>query len=333
MTNPYPQLTTCPDCDLRDRHSIAQDYYIQFLNRLDSMFHWTGLPDTIPERILERYLKTIGWCGIAYIDELPSSQLERPAGLYCFFGGLGSTPDEYYQPTQIIMANPVLGSRSWNIGVDCVWAKNDSMASGISPILSRYAHLIAANDISINIAQVTTRMPFALTAETNNDYESAKEYIKQAEEGKLAIIRTSAFNKGVEPKPTVDSSTSNYLKALIELHQYLKAQFANDIGIGSNYNMKRERLSEAEAELNNPYLLPLADEMLKFRKQICDDVNAMFGTNWSVDFNSAWKLEGLKQDLQVEVLKAEADDTDSILESGAEDESSQLETEEGEPEE
>ena len=298
--------TVCPNCELRDRHTIAQEYYINFLNRTDSMFKWTGLPDTIPAYILERYLKVNGWAGIG----LAPLEAEKHAGeLVCFFGGLGLKPDLYYQPTSIILANPVLGSKTYTIGEDVVWAKNDSCNQGISHIISRYAHMLADNDISINIAQINSRMPFVFTAETDNDVESARMYMKDIEAGKLAVIKSSIFNKGIEPKPTSVDGSGNHIKALIELHQYLKAQFYNDIGIGSSFNMKRERQNVAEVEANSPVLLPLVDEMLMFREKICEEVNSMFGESWSVELNSAWILENLKQELEVKEMSANVSST------------------------
>lgn len=288
----------CPECELRDRHTIAQEYYSDFINRIDSMFKWSGLPDTIPEHMLERYLKLNGWCGIGEAEK------DGNIGLYCFVGGLGGVPDEYYRPTTIIMANPVLGSHTYTIGKDVVLGKNDSLSKGISHIMSRYAHLLASNGISINIAQVTSRIPFVLTAETDTEVESAKQFIKDAEDGKIGIIKSINFNKGVIPHPSGSENSGNYLKALIELNQYLKAQWYNDLGVGAQFNMKRERVNTAETESNSPSLLPLVDEMLKFRKIICDEVNKMFpNQNWSVNLNSAWKLEGLSQELEVENLK------------------------------
>lgn len=286
---------TCPECNLRDTHAIATDYYIQFMNRLDGMFKWTGLPETIPARFLERYLMTNGWCGIGKAPE--SSQL------YCFFGGLGDKPDAYYQPTKIILANPALGTKTYTIGEDVVWAKNDSYTRGIAQLVSRYAHLLAANDISINIAQVTSRMPFAITAETDQEVESAKEYIKQAEDGKIGIIHSKNLNNGLQIQPTETDGSGNYLKALIELHQYLKAQWSNDFGIGNNFNMKRERITEAEANENRPYLLTLVDEMLKYRKIAADEVNAMFGTSISVELDGTWLLEHKEQELSVDLME------------------------------
>ena len=292
-------LTQCPQCELRDRHTIAQEYFINFLNRMDKMFKYKGLPDTIPAYILNRYLFVKGWCGIG---KAPDTAQKHAGELVCFFGGLGEKPDLYYQPTAIILANPVLGSKTYTIGEDVVWAKNDSCHQGISHILSRYAHLLADNDISINIAQVTTRVPFVMTAETEAEKQSAEEYIRKAEKGQIGIVKSSFLNKGITPQPTITDSSGGYIKALIELHQYLKAQCNNDLGIGSNFNMKRERMSTAEVENNSPYLLPLVDEMLHFREVMCDEVNAMFGTNWSVTLDSAWELEDMQQTLEVENL-------------------------------
>lgn len=296
-------LIKCPQCELRDKHVIAQEYFTNLLNRMDRMFKYTGLPDTIPEYILNRYLFVNGWCGIG---KAPDTAQAHAGDLVCFFGGLGQKPDLYYQPTAIILANPVLGSKTYEIGKDVVWAKNDSCHQGIAHILSRYAHLLAENDISINIAQVTTRVPFILTAETESEKVSAEEYIRKAEKGQIGIVKSSFLNKGITPQPTISDSSGGYIKALIELHQYLKAQCNNDLGIGSNFNMKRERMSTAEVENNSPYLLPLVDEMLYFRKKMCVEVNAMFGTEWSVELDSAWELEDKQQTLEVDNLEKDS---------------------------
>lgn len=313
MSNTVYEEIRCPDCDLRDIHSLAQDHFSIMVNRLDSMFKWNIGRDaeTIPVQILERYLKINGWAGIGHAPD--SYKGDNSDALYCFFGGLGLTPGIYYQPTGIVMANPILGSKTYTIGKDVVWAKNDSLYRGLSQHLSRYAHLLAANDISVNVAQVATRMPFVITAETEAQVASAEKYVADAEKGKLAIIKSSAFNNGVEVKPTFTSGADNYLKALIELNQYLKAQWSLDIGISSNFNMKRERQNVAEVESNAPYLLPLVDEMLKFRQIACDEVNKMFGRNWSVELDSAWKLESETQQLDVQLKENEANSAVSFV--------------------
>lgn len=66
---------------------------------------------------------------------------------------------------------------------------------------------------------------------------------------------------------------------LIETHQYILAQFYNEIGIAGNWNMKRERVNTAETELMTGSLdvnIKLIEEEIK--KGI-DKVNQLFGTS------------------------------------------------------
>ena len=70
--------------------------------------------------------------------------------------------------------------------------------------------------------------------------------------------------------------------------------------------MKRESINSGESQLNNDALSPLIDDMLKQRQEGAEKVNAMFGTNISVEFNSAWK------DNEIEIEK----ELDAITDDG-----------------
>jgi hypothetical protein len=75
--------------------------------------------------------------------------------------------------------------------------------------------------------------------------------------------------------------------SLIEAHQYILAQFFQEIGVSANYNMKRERLNTAEVEMNNGALDINIFSMLKNRQEAVALINEKFGTNISVDLNFA----------------------------------------------
>ena len=75
------------------------------------------------------------------------------------------------------------------------------------------------------------------------------------------------------------------LTNLIEYHQYLKAGLFNELGLNSNYNMKRESINSNESQLNDDMLHPLIDDMLARRREALEEVNAMFGLNVSVKCN------------------------------------------------
>lgn len=74
---------------------------------------------------------------------------------------------------------------------------------------------------------------------------------------------------------------------LIEAHQYILAQFFNEIGVGGNWNMKRERINTAETELMTDSLDINIQSMLKCREEAADKINELYGLNVSVKLNEA----------------------------------------------
>ena len=93
----------------------------------------------------------------------------------------------------------------------------------------------------------------------------------------------------MKTQPYANASTSGTITDLIELHQYLKASCFNELGINSNYNMKREALNTEESQLNHDALLPLVDDMLQCRQSGVEKVNEMFGTNIHVELGGVWR--------------------------------------------
>lgn len=53
--------------------------------------------------------------------------------------------------------------------------------------------------------------------------------------------------------------------------------------------MKRERLNTAEVNINDSALFVNVVNMLNNRQQAVDKVNAMFGTNITVEISEEWK--------------------------------------------
>jgi hypothetical protein len=244
------------------------------------MFRWSGLPESIPQRILELYLQTNGnVCFYRYNENL-----------YVFCGGLGGEPDVYYMPTKYTIANPALKiSKTLDIGKDCVVIPNDSTYTGLLPLLYRYLTLITETDLSLKIAVINQRIVNLISAADDRTKTSAEKYLADIEDGKSGVIAENAFFDGIRAQVYGASGNSNNLTNLIECIQYLKASMYNEIGLNANYNMKRESLNSAESALNNDILLPLVDDMLECRKEGAEQVNAMYGTNITVELASSWE--------------------------------------------
>lgn len=314
-------LATNP-VDINDKEEAVKLYVTQALCRTQSMFKYKGLPDTIPQRSLELYIQTGGSACIAKVN----------GELYAFFGTFGGEPDVYYMPRSYIVANPALDfSKEFRIHEDCVVIPNDAMYMGLMPIFRRYSTLLAENDVTMNMTDINIRIMTLLTGNTDRDIASAKQYLEDIKAGKIGVAMSTPFMEGLKTQPYGEIS-GKILTQLIELQQYYKASMFNDIGLNSNYNMKRETIVSAEIELNADALFPFVDNMLYCRQQALKEVNEMFGTDISVELASSWEDLADSREITDIIEEAEAlaalDGGDTtIMEQGIDISSSQLDYE------
>ena len=286
-----------------DKSKSASSIVNYMLARLQKMFKYEGLPESIPKQYLENYLLVNGNCVIGRDLKHPSDQ-----NIYCFVGAAGGEPDIYYRPTRYFIANPSLQTSEGyyisetdpNHKPNAVLVRNDTMWQGLYPMMARYAALISENLLTIRTADVMLRVLALITAPDDSSRLAADQFLKDITEGKLASIAENRFLDGIRMQ-NPPSNNGSYLTQFIELHQYLVGSFYNEVGLNANYNMKREALSESETGLNDDSLMPLCEDMLRCRREDMEKVNAMFGTSITVDFDSSWlentieRLISLKQ--------------------------------------
>lgn len=294
------------------------------------MFEYDGLPETIPTRMLETILQTCGNVCLTEVEGKP----------YAFFGGLGGMLDEYYQPTIYTIANPYLKyDANLKINDECVWGRSDSFGVGLMPIFQWYASMIIEAGISLRVGLINSRISKPISAQDDATFKSALKYLEDIEAGKLGAIADSAFFEGLNIA-TAQTSTE-HLTDIIESLQYLKASWFNELGLQANYNMKRERIQNAEAENDNDALLPLIDDMLEQRQEMCKAFNEKYGYNVTVRLSSAW--EDVQEDANGETeeetpegetgndsVEVNASDEDNSDESAVESMEDETKVEEGE---
>ena len=279
--------------EIADKIGAVKFYVRQFLIRTLQMFRYTTIPDTIPVRDLECLFQvngfavftkvTVGEDGVGRVDLANG----KP---YAFFGGLGGELNEYYNPTKVTIANPYLNfSATMTDGVDCVIVRNDALYQGLIPIFSRYATLIAENDITIRIAEINARLVALLQADNDVAKKSATEFITKVEKGELGVVGSKSFMEGLKSIPYASSGSTNNITQLIELQQYLKAGVFNDVGLNANYNMKREAINSQEAQMGTDALLPFVDDMKHERDVGFKRVKEVLGVDIVCEFNSAWE--------------------------------------------
>ena len=169
------------------------------LARTQSMFSYSGLPDTLNSRIIELYLQVNGNLCITDIGEDIINKSGHPnltPGLYAFTGGMGGEYDIYYMPTLYTVSNPYLNySKNLKIDDDCIVIPSDSMYYGLLPLFQKYATALTENELSMNIATIVLRLQALISASDDNTKKSAEKYLQDIISGKIGIIGENAFLK------------------------------------------------------------------------------------------------------------------------------------------
>lgn len=318
----YPELNEKYSFEGKpDKDMLLTSYINYFLARLQSMFIYTGLPETVPQKWLENLLLVNGSCVWIKTEE---------DGLFVNRAAPGGDRDVYYIPTEVIAVNP------WAKGTlkekyirdeDCVLMVNDTYAQGVLPLLKKYCSMLVENEISLNIACIMSRATSVLSAADDNTKQSAELWIKRLFEGNLGIIGETPFLVGNQDRSLTVNQLSNAdgsITNLIEYEQYLKASLYNELGLQSNYNMKRESINAGESQLNEDMLHPLIDDMLRERQQALLKVNEIFGTDITVEFNSAWEINEREEEAAIEQIEAAAEAAEEVPEEMTEGETEEF---------
>lgn len=259
--------------------NINRDNSILYMfNRSNIMFKYHKLPISIPHFELEKRLQHNGIVVFFMYNN----------SLYCtnefsFYGDL----DIYNNYTKVNINIPSVNiNEILTINKDCVLMKNDSFSMGLFPLYSKYCTLLTENEITMLMYDVNTRVQTFISASDNTTLESANEFIKKLYNGELSAIADDAFLDSLKFNNKSNSATT--IKDLVEYHQYLKGSLFNEIGLSANYNMKKERLTQADVELNSDNLYPLVDDMLYNRRLALEKIDEIFGISIEVELNSSW---------------------------------------------
>lgn len=281
-----------------NKELLKQNLITSMLNVTTRMFKYDGLPETITSKDLETQLQVGGFSIWKDVDDK----------LYSLIGTLGGQPNPYYLPTLAIVANPALKyNASLEIDKQCVVMRNDNYYQGLMPVICKYADLITEAELSLKYCLYNARIPAIMQADNDNTKQSAENFFKKIINGEeYGIVGSKQLFDGLK---SFEFTRAPFVKDIIESIQYLKGSFYNEIGLQSQFNMKREAINEAEATLNDDILMPTIDTMYDNRVKALEKINAMFGTNITVDFDSSWKTNKLEKEISIKQAELETEQT------------------------
>lgn len=307
--------------DVITKEELIRSYSFKLLTILTQMFKIDGLPETIPERDAKIILLTHG---SGTYKKLPDSVENHAGEEYMFSTGLGGKPNPYYLPTLAIINNPALNyNAQLKIDEECVVIRNTPFYESVLPLVERYATMLAENYLSLKMAVINSRIPRVLYADNDTAKKDMKNFLKKIMEGtEIGVVGGNPFFEGIK-SVEYNNQNNNTIKELIESTQYTMASFFIEVGIESNYNMKRESLNDSETKMNEDSLMPLCDSMLEMWQEGFGKVNKMYERNIKVDFSSAWKKMRDEFKLSKELQEKTIEQMDKVEEKkeGEQDES------------
>lgn len=247
-----------------------------------SMFEYSGLPETLPASELEKLIQKNGFAFVTKAND---------GNIYAFAGSIGGECDAYGNGKNFIIANPHLNfNKTCDIEKDGVLFQNDDLRLGLMPIFERGNTFLVENDINMMLWGYNSRTQKLISASDDRTKESADQYVKKIIDGDISVVSENAMFEGVKVQGSQNSAGAS-VQQMIEFTQYLKATMLNEVGISSNFNMKRERLISSELDAAEDSLFPLVYNMMQQRIAAVEKLNKMFGLSVTVDFGSIWALK------------------------------------------
>lgn len=258
-------------------------FYFELLNKALSLFEWKNLPENIDSDMIEFFLLTRGHVAFFKSEDK----------LHVTFGTPSDRLNENYTFSKYLVTNPYISDgKTFNlsVGSECVVVYNTpadkiSITKSIfNRCLRRTAGILADNISSLNCLQINSRVQTMVTADNSNIAKSAETVLKEMYEGKpyKVITNNLANNITIENK---NNTNSNTFSELINLNNYMYAQYLHSIGIKSNETSKKERLITDEIDENDTECQINLNQMFRCREKAVEKINTLFGTNIEIKLN------------------------------------------------
>lgn len=276
-------------------NKITREFYFnttlkQLIPIVTKMVDFKGLPDSVNQRYFKTMLFMTGYCALVKINNL----------WYATIGGRGGKPDPYYIPTVFTLANPVLGSETISLenskismfyltSIDELTSYG-GMGGGLSGLIVRTSTLISNIDFSIDTAVKKSRVVSIVTCDNNTTKNRIDDIIKRIMNGEDVFTVNQDFTEDIKINPYLQGANiPEIIQQLVELRQFILAQFYHCLGVNSNYNLKRAQISNEEIKTNDDLLIVNTADIIAELQECCKLCNAKTGLNISVDYSEEWK--------------------------------------------
>lgn len=265
--------------DVNGLNNSSYFYYRrQLFLKIYSLFDFKNYPDYWDIDYFKNVLFSDGFIGVVDYNG-------GPWALKCGFSGI----NPYNNPTEIMIANPVLGNFNRTIGKDgelIYFNRVDGMYIGLEPLVKRYALLLSQCDGSVNATLMNSRVRHVFEGTNDAEVQTYKKMYDEVSQGKPAVF----LKKG---KTDLKESNFNFLNVkntyigndIMLTKRTIMNEFLTEIGINNRNTDKRERLTTDEVAVNDSETAANVILWLDTMRRQLDKVNKLFNTNITVELN------------------------------------------------
>ena len=253
-------------------NSYISDY---LLNNALSIFKYDGLPDNVKAVDLERNLLRFGkilftkWHDEFYIFSYTETGKQNYLGEYTKF----QVNNPYIQCNEIFSDD------------NAVRIFNTDTHEPLINLMGMYSELLTESYLTLNMADINSRIPFFISARDNATKASAEIFVKQIQDGKQGVIAEQPLFDSLNINPLTDHEN---ISQIVELNKFFYSDYFQKIGLTNLYNNVHDRISATETEFTATSIYPYVDNMKRNRDIAVEKINAMFGLSVSVEFSSSW---------------------------------------------
>ena len=221
----------------------------------------------------------------------------------------------FERPTNVVVANPVLGTFDLVIGKDCELIYIEGRGHGyknLFTIIDVYAQKLASCDKSIDVNLFNTMATMIFPVKDDKIAHSIKEMYDQISQGKPAVFVDKATEMDSPTSIVTLKAKENFIADLVQLEkQRIINEFLTFVGINNSNSEKRERLITDEVNSNNQEVKTYIAEWNENLKDCCNKVVKMFPelAGLSIQFTNESTVD--REDNE-EVKESEVADNDNI---------------------
>ena len=259
----------------KEQLDLATQFMLNYMDIAMSIYEWRGLPETVTSDIIERFLF---WRGMAvFFETEETGKICLPPTIYNYlnvyglpqqFGATGVNGQTF---TGLNTSNSVIIKNSPNYVPTFI---------EVQRLCEELANAYGARRINVNACKT----PYVLSGD-EKELLSMKNYFEQVS-GNSPVIYKNKNKASSDISLEVANTEVEYLGGeLTTLITAIKGEILTYLGLANTTIEKKERLVADEVDANAEEVNNYLYTRLKERKLACEQINKMFGTNITVDYN------------------------------------------------